>query len=221
MQVAVIPCHNEGKHIASVVNRTHPYVDRIVVVDNASQDDTTLRASNAGAEVVSCAEKGMGRATRVGIARAVELGADILVTLDGDGQHDPRDIPALTSALERCDMAIGSRDWCQMPKYRRVGNAVLAWLVYAGAGYFRDTQCGLRAFTRDVAMHAVTQSPRFGCVSEMIIRARKAGYRIAEVPVSCTYHRNYRENSTMGPIRHGVEVALETIRWRWWEVTGL
>ena len=103
MIVAVIPCRNEGTTLASVLRRTLSRVDSVVVVDNASTDNTASIVArmmfHSPVALVHCREPGAGAATRMGIRPAIAMGADIIVTLDGDGQHDPLDIPRLVAPL--------------------------------------------------------------------------------------------------------------------------
>lgn len=219
--MAVIPCHNEAATIGNIVRQCRKQVDRVIVVDNNSRDKTGIEARKAGATVVVCKRRGMGSATSIGIQRALKYGADIIVTLDGDGQHDPSEIRRLVGpvAIGGCDVAVGVREKKHgMPAYRRFGNAIIALAYnYRANNKLSDAQCGFRAFNSDTARSIITQERGFGCITEFLIKARKTGRRIQPIPISCHYHPELRHNSTMNPVLHGVSVLLSTIRWRIWE----
>jgi len=120
------------------------------VVDDGSTDDTVEVATAAGAAVVSHGvNKGKGRAVKTSLKYAVEHGFDALVLLDGDGQHDPDEIPQLIEPIsnDAADLVIGFRSFTQMPFYRRFGRAVLDHVTGAG-GVVTDSQCGFRALNR-------------------------------------------------------------------------
>ena len=98
--VAAIPCYNEANFIGDVVRRALTHVDRVVVVDDGSTDGTAEAARAAGAEVRRHeTNRGPGAAARTCLQAGRELGADVLVTLDGDGQHDPDEIPAVVAPV--------------------------------------------------------------------------------------------------------------------------
>jgi glycosyltransferase involved in cell wall biosynthesis len=91
---AVIPAHNESMNITDVVSGCKKYVDSVIVVDDGSKDNTATLAEKAGAIVVKHLQNGgYGRALTYGIKNAMELGADVIITIDGDGQHNPADFP--------------------------------------------------------------------------------------------------------------------------------
>ncbi len=100
--IAVIPCLNEENYIADVVVRSRKYVDEVIVIDDGSTDLTAEIARKTGAEVISHAfSKGAGAATRTGFEAAKKHDADIVVTLDGDSQHNPDEIPAVMNPSQR------------------------------------------------------------------------------------------------------------------------
>ncbi|MBM4453829.1 MAG: glycosyltransferase family 2 protein, partial [Chloroflexi bacterium] len=110
--IAAIPCLNEAQFIADIVTKAKKYVDRVIVIDDGSTDRTSEIARDAGADVIRHEKrKGAGAATQSGFQAARTNGADILVTLDGDGQHNPDEIPALISPITegKADLVIGSR----------------------------------------------------------------------------------------------------------------
>jgi glycosyltransferase involved in cell wall biosynthesis len=110
---AVIPTYNEAKHIGEIVRKCKLYVDMVVVADDHSIDRTRDIAREEGAHVVlNPGRQGAGANTAVGLAVACMLGADVIVTLDGDGQHDPNEIPKLLEPIlnRQADLVVGVRD---------------------------------------------------------------------------------------------------------------
>ncbi len=223
--VAVIPAYNEEKAIADVVARAKKYCRRVIVVDNMSTDNTASIAEQAGADVYKCYTKGAGAATGKGVAHSLNpfepFCGDIIVTLDGDGQHNPDEIPQLAQPIVDgiADVVIGSRflgDY-RIARYRKFGIDVITWLYNVGSGEGRivDAQSCFRAFSRNALKKILPINEcGFGFSTEMLIKARKSGLVIKEVPISCIYHGDFRMNSSMNPIRQGVSVAWDTVKWR-------
>jgi glycosyltransferase involved in cell wall biosynthesis len=151
----------------------------------------------------------------------------VVVTLDGDGQHDPNDIPRLVFEIAQghADVVVGSRyclnrrrlrdDSETVPMHRSLGIRLITWLYNVGMGSkISDSQCCFRAFRGEVLRNLEIVESGFGFSTEMLMKIRKAGYRIAEVPVRCTYHKDYGKNSTLPPVRHFLEVLWRTLYWR-------
>ncbi len=147
----VIPAHNEAEHIAEMVHSALRYAP-VLVVDDGSTDDTALKASKAGAVLVhQSPNQGKGAALQAGFRKALEWGYDAVVTLDADGQHDPREIAAFVQMYERgpVDLIIGQRTFSQMPPVRRLANT-LAQQVFSWAigRPIPDNQSGFRMLGR-------------------------------------------------------------------------
>lgn len=219
--IAVIPCHNEQKTIESVVRGALSRVDRVVVVNNLSTDKTAEKASLAGAMVLPCLARGAGAATRAGIQYSLQQGADIIVTLDGDGQHDTDDIPVLVKPIKdgAADMVVGSRflrRGAVAPIYRRAGISIITAAFNVGSRRFvsTDAQCGFRAYLAGILVEIGIDDDGFTYIVETLVKARRAGLRIAEAPVRCIYHPDLASNSTQNPVRQGVTSLLAVARWR-------
>jgi glycosyltransferase involved in cell wall biosynthesis len=191
----VIPAFNEGEAIGSVVAEAASYCERVIVVDDASRDETGLRAAEAGALVARHAlNRGQGASLKTGIDLALRLGAQIIVTVDADGQHDPAEIPALVGPVERGDVEVtlGSRFLDQVP---RGLPPVRRWLLQAGVVFTRlvsglsitDTHNGFRAFSRSAAQRIEIRQDRMAHASEILDEIARHGLRFREVPVTIRY----------------------------------
>jgi glycosyltransferase involved in cell wall biosynthesis len=190
---AVIPALNESAAIASVVEGVRPLVDRVFVVDDGSNDGTGDRARAAGAEVlVHETNRGKGHAVRTGLARVFAGGFTHVLMLDGDMQHLPQEARRLLAEAERtgADVVIGERmfDRSRMPASRyhanRLGSRALSWFVGVPV---RDTQCGFRVFRVDMLRTFALHSTGYEIETEMLVKVRRRGGRIATVPVSAVY----------------------------------
>jgi glycosyltransferase involved in cell wall biosynthesis len=217
--VACIPAYNEEKSIASVVLKTLQHVDRVIVCDDGSIDMTSEIAEKLGADVIKHSKNmGYGAAISSLFKEALKMGADVAVTLDGDGQHDPADIPRLIEPLVdgEADIVIGSRflrekDIIEVPRYRRVGIEFITKLA-SGVSFkgLTDAQSGFRAYNRRALESLVHVSEMgMGVSTEILLKARKAGLRVVEVPVRIRYEEG---SSTHNPFLHGLEVVLSTVK---------
>ncbi len=186
----VIPAYNEQETVREVVERAKDHANLVIVVDDGSTDATARAASSAGATVLRHDEnKGKWAALRRGVGEALRLGADVVVTMDADGQHLPEEIPSLLSALDQADVAVGSRSRGGMPFIRRLSNAITTGILRFVFGVrVRDSQCGFRAYRRRAAEVLLTvESDGFEGETESLVRLAKAGMRFADVPVSTIY----------------------------------
>jgi glycosyltransferase involved in cell wall biosynthesis len=189
--VAVIPAHDEGPRIGAVVAGTVAHIPAYVV-DDGSSDDTAARAAEAGAAVlVQHPNRGKGAALRAGFARAIADGADAVVTLDADGQHDPVEIPVFLEAFAavRPDLVVGRRDFRRMPPIRRLSNSLggraLSWAVGREVA---DNQSGYRLISRRLMeVLADSDDDGFSFEVEMIVEAVRRGWPIAWVPIRTIY----------------------------------
>ena len=222
---AIIPALNEARTIADVIAGVKEYCHRVIVVDNMSTDDTADVAEQAGATVHRCYVKGTGASTRLGLAYSLNpmphLRSDIVVTLDGDGQHSPDDIPDFLRCIEDgCDIVIGARPKTRsdMPFLRWLGNQIFDVLCNVGSHYkIPDPECGFRAFTRDVLKIINIETNHFGMCEEVAIKARAKGYKIGIVPIRAVYGVDLHKYSFKAQLKRGLEIPCTIIKWRWLE----
>ncbi len=192
--IAIIPAFNEELAIGSVVLRTIPFVNHVIVADDGSHDMTSFIAEHAGAEVVRLSKNhGKAYAVMRGFDRARQLGADIVVMLDGDGQHHPEEIPSLIAPIlkDDADLVIGSRflnDVNSIPAYRKLGQKTLNTLTKFASSYkATDSQSGFRALN-SAALNGFSIEPSgYDIESVMISYLSDKGFRIIEVPIQCNY----------------------------------
>jgi glycosyltransferase involved in cell wall biosynthesis len=215
--LVIIPCFNEEATVGSIVLQTKRYVDAVVVVDDGSNDNTAEIAKEAGAIVLSHPKnKGKGAAVKTGFQFALENDFDYVITIDGDGQHNPFEIPAILGNVMNngYDISIGFRvgNNTEMPNWRRVGKRVLDYATSFGAGGFvTDSQCGFRAFNRR-AIVLITPKLRgnaFSVESEQLIQAYESGLKVVNTKVTCKY-KNLK-TSTKNPASHGLSVLVHII----------
>lgn len=202
--VIQIPALNEAKTIATVIKAIPARIDgvdecRVVVVDDGSTDGTGDLARAAGAVVVRHqSPRGVGAAFRSGLRKSEELGADIVVTIDADGQFNPDDIPKLVGPIlgDEADFVTASRfaDPAlvpEMPKAKRWGNDVIArWLSRLTGQRFHDVSCGFRAYSKEAYFRLVLLG-EFTYTHETFLNLAFGGMRIREVPVRVRGQREF------------------------------
>lgn len=192
--IALIPAFNEERTIAEVLEKTRLFVDRVLVVNDGSSDRTAVIAKAHQAIVVShVINRGLGAAIGTGFAAARKLGADVVITLDADGQHDPAEIPAFLCAIEQngADVVIGSRMLIRctgMPWYRKIAQVLgnLATLVLFGA-WVTDSQSGFRAFTAFALEKIEIKTNRMEVSSELVAETKRHQLHLLEVPIKAIY----------------------------------
>jgi len=190
--IAVIPAYNEAETIGQVVTKSKPYVDEVIVADDGSRDKTASIAQAAGAIVITHkVNLGVGQTISDGIKKALEDNADIIVTLDADGQHRPKHIPTLVVPIKsgQYDIVIGSRfldntNIGTTSSLRYVGNLIFSWLLRRLLRLkLTDFQSGFRAIKRMAAKQIVLKH-RHTYTHEMIVDACKKGLKITEIPMT-------------------------------------
>ena len=225
--VAAVPCYNTERFIEDVVSQARKCVNQVIVIDDGSRDKTADLASAAGASVIRHDHnRGYGEAIRSCFKAARANDADVLVILDGDGQHTVDDIPFVLEPIlsGEADLVIGSRflkpnghsqqapPSFAMPRYREIGIRVITFLYNFGLELkVSDAQSGFRAYGPKI-MNSLNPTEQGMSVSiETLIQAKWEGAVIKEVPVSCLYLSS-KLNSRAA--RHGLGVAFGVIRLR-------
>jgi glycosyltransferase involved in cell wall biosynthesis len=190
--VALIPAHDEAPRVGVVVSAALERLP-VLVVDDGSADDTAAVARGAGATVIEQRpNQGKGAALRTGFRRALADGAEAILTLDADGQHDPTEIPRFLAALAadpRPDLVIGRRDFRSMPPARRLSNELgriaFSWAVGRS---IPDNQSGYRLVSRSLAEATLASDEHgFAFEVEQITTAIRMGSTIAWVPIRTIY----------------------------------
>jgi len=188
----------------------------VIVVDDGSTDQTARTAAETGAMVIShLRNQGKGQALRTGFAYALRSGYDAVVTLDGDGQHDPSEIPRLLEAAAHTPGAIvvGSRlsvNGSPMPLARRLTNRLMSWVVSQVTRQdVHDSQCGFRVIPRRLLEAVPLSSRRFEIETELLLSAARLGWTIRSVPVKTIYDGHH---SHIRPVRDGIRFARLILR---------
>jgi len=194
----VMPAHDEERTIGGVLDSLKREGWRqIIVVDDGSTDRTANIARAKGAVVVAHRRNmGLGAALRTGLVTARKKGADCAVTFDADGQHDPKSVRRLVSALKGKDLVIGVRMHVGIPLYKRFGNFVLDWITFLFSNVFIDSQSGSRAFNRRALEKIKIRSNRYEVSSEIIIQAKKRGLKIGRTQAKCFYTKYAKTRGT-------------------------
>jgi glycosyltransferase involved in cell wall biosynthesis len=217
--IACIPAYNESKTISNLVQRTKKYATEVIVYDDGSVDKTCELARTAGATVIrSSINKGYGAAIKSLFQAAREKNADIMITLDSDGQHDPDQIPyVLEPVLEhQCDIAIGSRflnhtDKEKVPMYRSLGIKTITKLTSTGSlSNITDAQSGFRAFSKRALWNINLFEKGMAVSTEILLTAKEKNLMIKEVPATIRY--DVSNPSTHNPITQGITTVNSIIQ---------
>jgi glycosyltransferase involved in cell wall biosynthesis len=219
--IVAIPCYNTQLCIAEVVTSCKKYVDEVLVIDDGSSDLTSNIAQFAGARVIRHpVNKGYGEAIKSGFAEAKSLNADILVTIDGDGQHNPDEIPCLLNQMlkQNAVICIGSRfinnDHNDMPPYRKFGNVLINWLWnLKSKSKISDTQSGFRTYTQHVFKEMTFSEKGMGISIEILEKVRRKNMKVTEFSISCSY-KNNNSSFTLKAVRQGLVVVFSILRMR-------
>lgn len=218
MKITVgIPAYNEEKNIAVIIQRLSEIADTIIVCNDGSSDNTGKIAEKMGAIVISHSQnRGYGAAIRSLFLKARELGCDMLVTLDSDGQHRISDVIPVTDPIRKnqADLVIGSRflegNQENMPKYRKIGIKMITKLANSSLEEsVSDSQSGFRAYGKNILSEITPSEQGMGVSNEILMKSSKKGFKIAEVPIVVSYEG---DTSTQHPISHGASVTLSTLK---------
>jgi len=215
--VACIPAYNEERMIGGVVLRALMHVDMVVVCDDGSVDLTGAIAEGLGAVVVRHERNlGYGAALQSLFTEARRLGADVVVTLDSDGQHDPGDISRLVGLLVDSgdvDIVIGSRfvdgGGSEASGWRENGIRLITGLVSNDGLSVTDAQSGFRVYSRRALDVLTLVEQGMGVSTEILLKAGERGLRVVEAPINISYDEG---SSTHNPLVHGLDVVLSTVK---------
>lgn len=212
--IAFMPAYNEEKFIGKVIDEIPRCVDKIIVVDDNSKDKTVEVSKKHGAIVVKHnVNKGSGACYKDGFKKSLELGADIIVLIHSDGQHEPAEIPRLIEPVisGEADYILGARTksmYKKMPTLRLLGNKLISllwsiavgkWLEDALTGYHAISRKGLQKLDID------SWSDRYKVETDILLDAALKGLRIKEVGVECIYGE---EVSLVNPWKDGGKYIL-------------
>lgn len=216
--LAIIPVYMEEKFIGDVVRRVLEYVGSVLVVDDGSLDNTATKAEAAGATIIRHAiNRGKGAALKSGMAHAAVTGTPFFLFLDGDGQHDPADIPAFFDVMNEseADLVVGNRmtNLAAMPVVRRLTNKFMSWQIGAICKMpLPDSQCGFRLVRRELLPVLNAQSDRFEFETESLILVARHGFRIKSVPIRTIYEN---QQSKIRPIRDTIRYVRLISKYLW------
>lgn len=210
---AVIPAMNEASRIKPVLKKTKRHIDNLIVVDDGSDDNTGKIARDEKAIVLRHrVNMGKGAALKTGCDYAISKGAERIVVLDSDGQHDPEEIPEFLKSLEDTDIVFGKRRFNnQMPSLMRFGNSFINLMTRLLYGMrLSDTQSGYRAFTADAYRKIRWKASDYSMESEMIANSGKHGLRYKEIPIKTIYSDRYKGTTALD----GISIVWDMIWWR-------
>jgi glycosyltransferase involved in cell wall biosynthesis len=191
--LAIIPAYSEERFIAQVARQVLRYVRAVLVVDDGSSDGTASEAKAGGAEVIRhSSNQGKGAALKTGLKYAAGDELAFFLFLDGDGQHDPSDIPAFFEAINnsQAELVVGNRmnNLESMPLVRRWTNQFMSWQIGKICKMsLPDSQCGFRLVRKELLPLLLAAKDHFEFESETIILAAHQGFRISFVPIRTIY----------------------------------
>lgn len=213
---AIIPCYNVGARCIAVIQEARRHVQRVLAIDDGSLDDTRASIRQSGAELMAFERNhGKGFALLEGFSWALrDRRIGLVITLDGDGQHDPREITTLLAAFSARagDLIIGARagPWKAMPLKRRLANRCSSFLISKVCGQrLPDSQSGFRLISRAAleGLLPLLRPGRYETETQMLILASRLGYRISSVPIATIYSESTIAASSFHPLRDTLLIA--------------
>ena len=218
MKITVgIPAYNEEKNIAKIIVQLKKVADQILVCDDGSTDSTSEIAESLGAIVIKHPKNlGYGSAIRSIFLKSREINAEVLVTIDADGQHKIEDVKKVTKPIVdgQADISIGSRfleEGDNAPKYRKLGINIITKVTNSSLSEkITDAQSGFRAYNNKVLQSLTPSDSGMGISTEILIKSSNLGLKIAEVPTEIQYEG---ETSSQNPISHGTGVLMSTLKY--------
>ena len=218
MKVTIgIPAFNEEKNIAKMIVKLKKIYDEIIVCNDGSTDLTGEIAENLGVIVINHKQNlGYGAGINSILKKSKEIGTDILVTFDADGQHKVEDVKKVIEPIKNgdADLVIGSRFLSKtkekIPEYRKIGINIITKVTNTNLKEkITDSQSGFRAYSKDLISKLDITDMGMGISTEILIKTNSLGFRIAEIPITILYEG---KTSTQNPISHGTSVLFSTIK---------
>jgi glycosyltransferase involved in cell wall biosynthesis len=217
LKIVCIPAFNAEKTVGDVIKKSLKHVDKVIVCDDGSTDDTNNIAKKSGALVITHEKnQGYGEAIISLFDATRKENADVMITLDSDGQHNPDEIPLLIKKLaeKNLDVVIGSRflDGNSKPSgFRKTGINMITSASNLGTSFkVTDSQSGFRAYSKRAIQEIRPTEKGMGISTEILQKISNKGLTIGEVPVTIVYGEG---TSTQNPIKHGSSVFITTLRY--------
>ena len=210
---AVVPAHNEEKHIYRLAREIKKYADEVIVVDDGSKDRTNKLAEKGNAIVLKhMVNLGKGAAAKTGCDYAFGNNADIVILIDADMQHDPKEIPNFLKKIKNHDAVVAYRKInSSMPLIFRFGNWFINQTIKFLYGIkIRDSQCGYRAFTREAYKKLRWKASDYSMESEIIAKIGKYGLSYTEIPIETIYSDKYKGTTVID----GFKIVFNLVIWK-------
>ena len=210
---AVIPAYNEEKYISKIIKETKKYVDKVIVVDDGSKDKSVSMARRSKAVVLThLVNLGKGAALKTGCDYAIKSNASLIIAIDADAQHDPKEIPSFLKGLKNHEIVLGYRKLNRkMPSVLKFGN----WFINKTIRFLygikiRDSQCGYRAFTAKAYKKLRWNASDYSMESEMIAKMGKYKLSYAEIPITTIYSDKYKGTTVLD----GIKIVFNLLVWK-------
>lgn len=198
----VIPSFNESETIGEVIESIGKYaIDEILVIDDGSTDDTSKVAKSKGAEVITHSKNlGKGKSIKEGIEYLYDRNIDYIIFMDGDGQHNPDELPYFINNADK-NVVVGNRmqNHKNMPFIRWITNKIMSLVIFMLCGqYVPDSQCGYRLVNKKILKNITLKCWKYEIESEMILKISEKNIKIHSVPISTIYKS---EVSQINPLK--------------------
>lgn len=210
---AVIAAYNEEKHTDKVIRETKKYIDNVILVDDGSKDKTAEKARKSKAIVLRhVVNLGKGAALKTGCDYAVKNKADIIVLIDADAQHDPKEIPKFLENIKKYEIVLAYRKQNRnMPFVLKFGNWFINKIIkFLYTLEIKDSQCGYRAFTAKAYKKLRWKATDYSIESEMIAKIGKYKLPYKEIPIDTIYSDKYKGTT----ILDGIKISFNLLLWR-------
>ena len=209
----ILPARNEEKHISKIIKSIKKYVNTVVVVDDGSDDKTSENAKKSKAIVLRhIVNLGKGAALKTGCDYATKNKADVIIVIDADAQHDPKEIPNFLKKIKKYDIIIAYRKVNKkMPLLLQFGNwTINKTITFLYGVKIKDSQCGYRAFTSKAYKKLRWKASDYSMESEMIAKIGKHNLSYTEIPIETIYSDKYKGTT----IFDGIKIVFNLFIWR-------